>query len=97
MVNARPQNPQGQSVPKSGTLPQLIRDFKYESVMQEDNGNKSNPLFERRAETNHGSLLSTWIWLIPAWISNCIYYSAMDEITKPFLNFNDVAVEVWNG
>ena len=32
---------------------------------------------------------------IPAWISNCIHCKAWDEITGPFPNFNDEAVEVW--
>ena len=32
--------------------------------------------------------------LIPASISNYIHYKAWDEITYPFLNFNDATVEV---
>ena len=33
--------------------------------------------------------------LIPAWISNYIYYKMWYEITYPFSNFNGEAVEVW--
>ena len=33
--------------------------------------------------------------LIPAWISDSTHYKVWDEITYPFPNFNDVAVEVW--
>ena len=41
-------------------------------------------------------LLLTWfLTLIPAWISNHIHYKEWDEITYPFLNFNGVTVEVW--
>ena len=32
--------------------------------------------------------------LIPAWISNYIYYKEWDEINYPFLNFNGATVEV---
>ena len=32
--------------------------------------------------------------LIPAWISNYIYYEKWDEITYPLLNFNGATVEV---
>ena len=32
--------------------------------------------------------------LIPAWISNYTHYNVWDEITYPFLNFNDATVEV---
>ena len=32
--------------------------------------------------------------LIPTWISNYIHYKLWDEITYPFLNFNDATVEV---
>ena len=31
----------------------------------------------------------------PPWISNCIHYEVLDEITYPFLNFNGASVEVW--
>ena len=33
--------------------------------------------------------------LIPAWISNHIYYKVWDVITYPFPNFNGATVEVW--
>ena len=42
-----------------------------------------------------GSLLLTWINLIPAWISTYIHYKVWDEITYPFRNFNYCSVEVW--
>ena len=34
------------------------------------------------------------ITLIPAWISKHNHYKVWDEIAYPFLNFNDVTVEV---
>ena len=33
--------------------------------------------------------------LNPAWISNHMHRKVWDEITDPFPNFNDCAVEVW--
>ena len=33
--------------------------------------------------------------LIPTWISNNVYHKMGDEITYPFPNFNDAAVEFW--
>ena len=36
-----------------------------------------------------------WLTLIPALISNNIYYMVEDEITYAFPNFNGCAVEVW--
>ena len=34
---------------------------------------------------------------IPEWISNPIHYEMWDEITYPFLKFNEATVEVGNG
>ena len=34
--------------------------------------------------------------LIPAWISNYIYYKVRDDITYPFPNFNGRTDEVWD-
>ena len=45
-------------------------------------------------DSHLGPLLPTWFNLIPAWISNYIHYKVWDEITYPFLNFNDATVEV---
>ena len=44
---------------------------------------------------HQGPLLSMWLTLIPAWISNYIYYEVLNEITHIFLNFNGATVEVW--
>ena len=41
-----------------------------------------------------GSLLLTWITLIPAWLSKCTNNKVWDEITYPFPNLNGTAVEV---
>ena len=35
--------------------------------------------------------------LTPAWISNHIHYKVWDKITYPFINFNGVTVEVYEG
>ena len=43
---------------------------------------------------HQGPLFLTWFNFNPAWISNYIHYKMLDEITNPFLNFNDATVEV---
>ena len=40
-----------------------------------------------------GQFYSHELTYIPAWVTNCIYYTLWDEI--PFPNFNGSAVEVW--
>ena len=42
-----------------------------------------------------GPFYKNGLTLIPAWISNCVYYKVWDEITNPSSNFNGVTVEVW--
>ena len=42
-----------------------------------------------------GSLLLTWVTLIPAFINNYVYYKVCVEITSPSPNFNSATVEVW--
>ena len=41
-----------------------------------------------------GSFYKHGLTLIPAWISNYIYYNVWYEITYPFLNFNSATVQV---
>ena len=41
-----------------------------------------------------GQFYQHGLTLIPAWISNHIYFELWDEITYPFLNFNGCTVEV---
>ena len=39
-------------------------------------------------------IIPTWSYFL-TWISNYIYYKVGPEITYPFPNFKDAAVEVW--
>ena len=43
---------------------------------------------------HQGPLLLIWFNFNPALISNYIHYKMWDEITNPFLNFNDATVDV---
>ena len=41
-----------------------------------------------------GSFYERRLTLTPTWISNHIHHKVWDEITYPFLNFNDATIEV---
>ena len=42
-----------------------------------------------------GSFYPHGLTLIPAWISNYIYYKVWDEVTYPFPKINGCTIEVW--
>ena len=46
-------------------------------------------------QISRGAFYWHGLTLIPAWISNHIYYKVWDEITYPFVNFNAATIGVW--
>ena len=65
-----------------------LRDFVYlQHVTTFHEANKAKPLEPLLRQ--HGLIL------VPVWTSNHIKYKEWNEITYPFPNFNDAAVEVW--